>query len=288
MAKELNVFLSSNFKEFENARRYLSREISKIPHLECILQEDKGALSQGPTESSVGDAQRCDILVGILGDHDSKTTRNEIDSVVKLGKYRLIYVKESETRDKKMSQFISELSKHHMVYKTFKKGSGDLYPSVLSNLQDHIYRILIIGLESFEKNQQKIMNDSNKTETETKTKIEKEKYTPSRILQEAEASLKNGHYLATVVECATLLEVAFKEWLIKTKQLPKHEIEQRSIGGLVRMIRNKAIMEPIYIHNTIEISTIRNQALHAAKIPSEQDAKIVLNWTKELLDRLET
>lgn len=288
MAKELNVFLSSKFDEFKNARRYLSREISKMPYLECIPQEDKGALSQGPTESSVEDAQKCDILVGILGDHDSEKARKEITAVIKRGKYRLIYVKESKSRDKKMAEFISGLSKGDIVYQSFKKGSGDLYPSVLSNLQDHMHRILVMGLESFVKKQQKIIKDSKKAEAETRTKIEAGKYTPDKILQDAEASFRDGHYLASVVECATLLEIAFKGWLIRTDVLPEHEVQKQSIGRLVRMPHVNAVMDRGYTHDIIEISMIRNKAVHGAEIPSEQGAEFVLGRTRALLDGLET
>ena len=145
MDKDLNVFLSSKFDEFKNARRYLSRKISEMPYLECIPQEAEGALPQGPKESSVEDAKKCDILVGILGDCDSETTRDEIDAVIKLGKYRLIYVKESETRDEKLNEFINRLRENDILSQPFKKGSGDLYTSVLNNLRDNMYRILDMG-----------------------------------------------------------------------------------------------------------------------------------------------
>ncbi len=136
--------------------------------------------------------------------------------------------------------------------------------------------------------QQKIIKDSKKTETETKTKIEAGKYTPNKILQDAEASLRSGHYLASVVECATLLEIAFKRWLIKTEVLPEREVQKQPIGRLVRMPHVNAAMDRGYIHDIIEISMIRNKAVHEAEIPSELGAEFVLGRTRALLDRLQT
>lgn len=287
MVKKLDVFLSSSIGEFRNERRYLSKKISDMPYLECIPQEAKGSLSQGPAESSVEDAQKCDILVGILGDCYSKITMDEINSVIELGKYRVLYVKESETRDERVSEFISELSEHHVVSESFKRGSGDLYPKVLSNLQDHMYRILAMGLEDFEAKHKKVVQTSEKAETETKTKIKNEQYTLNKILQDAESSLINGNYLASVVECVTLIEYALKNWVIKTKLLPEHSIQKQSLGRLVRLIRDEAVIESTYIHNMTEIRMIRNEALHTARIPSQQDARTVMHWTKELLNMLE-
>ena len=288
MAKKLSIFLSSSFDEFKNARRYLSRKISKIPYLECILQEDKGALPQDPTTTSVNDAEQCDILVGILGDCYSDTVEAEIDAAIRLKKYLLIYVKESETRNKRLNAYIEKLGKSHVVYKKFKKGPGDLYPSVLSNLQDNIYRILVLGLESFKKKQQKMIENSIKTETETKMNIKEQKYTADKILKDAKASFDNGDYLSSVVRCAISLEIALQDWLTKTKLLPKQKIVKQPIGKLLGMIQRKPVLDHYYIRNMREISMMRNQAVHEARVPSEESARIAMAWTEELLNKLGT
>ena len=287
MVKELNIFLSSNANEFKDERKQISEEISKIPYLECILQEDKGPLPRDPLSASLDDVEKCNILVGILGDCDSKTTRAEIDSAINLGKYCLIYVKESEARNEKMDMFIQELITYKVVYDEFENVT-DLHSNVTSHLKEHIYRILNLGLDAFMKERQKFMSKDESAEAETRVKIEAGKYMPNKILQDAEASFRNGHYLASVVECATLLENAFKRWLIRTEVLPEHEVQKQPIGRLVRMIHNKVVMDPTFFDYITGISMVRNKAVHGAKIPSEKDAKTVMYWTRELLDKFGT
>ena len=279
MVKTLNVFLSSKTDEFEKERNYLSMKISKIPYLECVLQEDKGPLPRDPVSASLDDVRKCDILVGILGDCDSDTTRTEINEAINLGKYCLIYVKESETRSEKMCIFIQQLITQKVVYAKFKETS-DLYSAVPRNVKDHISRILTMGLESFAKERQEFMANDKNTETETK----KKNYTANDVLLDAKKSLADSDYLSSVIKCSISLELALRNWLIKTGLVSKQKIENQPMGNLIRIIHNKAAINSRYIHNMFEISIMRNKAVHAAIVPSENSAKTAMVWTKELLE----
>ena len=283
MVKMLNVFLSSKTDEFEKERNYLSMKISKIPYLECVLQEDKGPLPRDPISASLDDVRKCDMLVGILGDCDSDTTRKEIDEAINLGKYCLIYVKESETRSEKMSMFIQQLITQKVVYAKFKETS-DLYSAVPRNVKNHISKILTMGLESFAKERQEFMANDKKTETETKRKIEKKNYTANDVLLDAKKSLADSDYLSSVIKCNISLELALRNWLIKTRLVSKQKIENQPMGKLIRIIHNKTAIDSRYIHNMFEISTMRSKAVHEAIVPSENSAKTAMVWTKELLE----
>lgn len=67
MARDmLDVFLSSDQAEFQEERKKLSKMISDIPFLECVLLEERGADTRGVVEASLGAAKNCDIYIGMV------------------------------------------------------------------------------------------------------------------------------------------------------------------------------------------------------------------------------
>lgn len=287
MTKKLDVFLSSSATEFKNERKYLSKKISKIPFLECILLEDRGPKTQNTKLASLRAVRKCDIVVGILGDTDSEITRAEIEEAYKEGKYCLIYLKKSRSKNEEMDKFIKEFVMPNLVYDKFKD-KKDLYSKITGHLEDHIYEILEHGLECFKKEQQELMKKQKKTETETKRKIKIKNYKAKDVLREAKKSFDDEDYLSSVIKSGMSLELGLKNWLIKTKWIPQREVEKRPMGHLVRMIQDKGIMDRRYIHNMIEIRMMRNQAVHEARIPSKQDAQMAIVWAEELIKKLRT
>ena len=285
MDKKLDVFLSSNANEFGNERKHLSKKISKIPFLECILLEDGGPMTQNTVLTSLKEVRKCDILVGILGDHDSQTTRKEIKEAYTEGKYCLIYLKKTKSKNEKMNKFITEFIVPNLVYHEFKE-KKNLYSKITDHLRDHLYDILSFGLECFKKEQKELMAKSEKTEIETRAKIEKKNHKAKDVLQEAKKSLGNGDYLASVLMCGISLELALKEWLIKSSKEPTHLIENSSMGILARMIQKEEMMDHRSIHNMMEINMMRNQAVHGTRMPDGQSAETAMNRTEKLLEKL--
>ena len=284
MDKKLDVFLSSSVAEFKSERKHLSKKISEISLLECKLLEDRGPQAQSVELTSLSEVSKCDILVGILGHCDSEITRAEIKEAYKKRKYCLIYL-QSGTKSEEMDRFIQEFITGKLVYDEFKR-KRELYSKITGQLEEHIYKILTYGLEYFRNKQQESITKDEKAEVEAKRKIKEKDYKTKDVLREAKRSLGNGDYLSSVIMCGMSLELALKDWLIKTDRLPSQTVTNRSIGRLVRMIQDKEVMDRRYIHNMIEISMMRNRAVHEARMPSEQDAKTAINWAEELLEKL--
>ena len=274
--------MSSNIDEFKNERKRISKIISQFPYLECKLLEDSGPKPQNAMSSSLNEVKKCDMLVGILGDCDSEITKAEIKEAVDNGKYCLVYkkLKTSEAMDK----FVQDSIKQDLTYDEFKE-KDDLDSKIRDHLENQIYNILIIGLKCFQEQQKKAKKDSKQAETEARRKIEGRDYKAKAVLQKAKKSLGDGDYLSSVIMCGLSLELALKDWLIKTVPSSDQTIKKRSIGSLVKMIQDAKIIERHYIHNMIEIRMMRNRAMHEARTPSEQDAKTAINWTEELLEK---
>ena len=285
MDKKLDVFLSSNANEFSNERKHLNKKISKIPFLECTLLEDRGPMTQNTELTSLKEVRKCDILVGILGDCDSQTTRKEIKEAYTKGKYCLIYLKKTKSKNEKMNKFITEFIVPNLVYHEFKE-KKNLYSKITDHLRDHLYCILSFGLECFKKEQKELMATSEKTEIETRAKIEKKNYKAKDILQEAKQSLDNGGYLTSITMCGISLELALKNWLIKSGRVDAGLIEHRSMGILARIIRRGEMMDRRSIHNMMEIIMMRNQAVHGARMPDRRSAETAINRTEKLLEKL--
>ena len=272
------VFLSSSISEFKNERKYISNVISKIPYLECKLLENSGPKPQNTMSASLSEVRKCDILVGILGDCDSEITRAEIKEASDNGKYCLIY-KKLKTKSETMDKFSQKFMDLDLTYGEFK-GKNDLYLKIGNHLEKHVYEILGIGLECFQEKQKK------KKEYVKKTEIEEKDSKAKDVLRKAKKSLDDGDYLSSVIMCGMSLELASKDWLIKTDQSSHQAIKKQSISSLIKMIQDTKILDRHYIHNMIEIRMMRNRAVHEARIPDEQDAKTAINWAEELLEKL--
>ena len=284
MGTQLDVFLSSSVTEFRSERKYLSKKISKIPFLECRLLENKGPQTQNTTEYSLNEIEKCDILVGILGDCDSKITRAEIKKAYETGKYCLIY-KKSETSSEEIKKFIKEFVMLELVYHEFRK-KNDLYTKIVAHLEDHIYKILTRGLECFKEDRQKILKSDREIIVETTRKIEEEEYGADDVLREAERSLSTNNYLSSAIMSWMALELALKYSLVKIGQLPHHVVERRSTIELVNIAHDKKIIDQRDYRNILKIRMMRNQAIHNARMPSQQDTKTALSWAHKLLKKI--
>jgi len=286
MTKKLDVFLSSSATEFKNERKYLSKKISKIPFLESILLEDRGPKTQNTKSASLKAVKKCDILIGILGDTDSEITRAEIEEAYKEGKYCLIYLKKTRTKNEEMEKFIKEFVMPNLVYDKFKD-KKNLYAKITKHLEDHIYEILEHGLECFKKEQQELVKKEKKTETETKKKIKTKNYKAKDVLRDAKQLFRNEEYLSSVIMSGMAVELGLKNWLNKKALVPTYKFEKKSIRELVRMVENKGMsLGRTNEHNMIEIRMMRNQAVHEAKVPSKESAQIAIKWTNNLLKTL--
>ena len=114
--------------------------------------------------------------------------------------------------------------------------------------------------------------------------MRKKNYTANDVLLDAKKSLADSDYLSSVIKCNISLELALRNWLIKTRLVSKQKIENQPMGKLIRIIHNKTAIDSRYIHNMFEISTMRSKAVHEAIVPSENSAKTAMVWTKELLE----
>jgi hypothetical protein len=78
LAKEaLEVFLSSDQKEFSKLRGHVSNEICSIPFLSCTPLEETGADPSSVLEASLKAVRESDVYLGVFGREYSETTIKE-------------------------------------------------------------------------------------------------------------------------------------------------------------------------------------------------------------------
>ncbi len=65
--KELDVFLSSDQKEFAKLRNSLAKKLRGMPFLACTPIENRGADPTDVVEASLRAVEKSDIYVGIFG-----------------------------------------------------------------------------------------------------------------------------------------------------------------------------------------------------------------------------
>ena len=133
---EFRLFVSSPQEEFAAERKAIDEHVENDPLLrrycEVFLFENQPAVDRPPDAVYLSEVEKCDVYVGLFGqtygsvvDGVSPTER-EFDHATKLGKKRLIFVKEGdeESRDPRMTDLIRR-AEGDVVWAKFR-GSASL------------------------------------------------------------------------------------------------------------------------------------------------------------------
>lgn len=149
---KFKIFLSSNMAEFENERLYLKRKIESDYVLNKFFEVfsfEKGPASgNGPMEVYSHNVSNSDIYIGLIGsdygnvlESGISPTEYEYDLFNKAHNDAFVYVKNRETRDDRVYEFIRKVSDEH----TYKKFNDlfELYEEVQRSLTDFLEKNLI-------------------------------------------------------------------------------------------------------------------------------------------------
>ena len=144
MQDKLNVFLSSEQKEFERDRINIAKQISRIQFLSCKPLETSGASPIDVEEASILGARNCDIYIGIFGTRYSSMVTKEYNEAIKKFKPAFIYVKklEDRERDKKLNRFLNNRVKLNFKMHFFISNM-DLRRKINDNLTEYIVNLRI-------------------------------------------------------------------------------------------------------------------------------------------------
>lgn len=269
---KIDVFLSSDQKEFEKERNRLSKIVCEIPFCSCTPLEKRGADTVNVIEVSLKAVRTCDVYIGIFGSQYSETTVKEYKEAVKCHKSCLCYVKKTGNRNVELEQFIEDDLRNRFKYHEFK-GKTELYKQVKTDLEKLIYETLLDGLE-FRKREQEKAIQIIKTERKMKYLIE-EKEDP---LSEAQIAYEQGMYLECLVKTTIVLE---KE--LTQKLMGKTNARRLSLGQLLRLAAKYEIVDKNQIGALVEIAYMRNAFVHGMRTPHKNEILWVLNTARKAL-----
>ena len=118
--KKFRIFISSVQSEFANERLALAGYIRTDALLgqffDVFLFEQAVASDVTPQRIYLGEVERCDIYLGLFGsmcgyetENGTSATESEYDLATRLGKTRLVFIKNVPNRDEKESRFITKV-----------------------------------------------------------------------------------------------------------------------------------------------------------------------------------
>src|SRR3972149_3568740 len=148
----IHIFISSVQKEFSKERAALRDFLRGDPLLrrffEVFFFENMPAVDRRADEVYLHEVERCDIYVGLFGKEYGKEdvegyspTHREFDLATRLGKHRLIFVKDADDRGKapKMQALIKEAG-DQVVRRRFVSSAelvAVIYASLVQYLDEH-------------------------------------------------------------------------------------------------------------------------------------------------------
>jgi len=286
MKTKLDVFLSSDSKEFKRERKELPKMIRKIPFLDCTPLEFRGASDEDVRSASLKAARECDIYIGIFGNQYSKLTIEEYYEAVKHRKRCLSYVKSSKHRNDKLGEFIKEELKNRFKYHEFKRNK-ELHHQIKRDLDQLLFDTLKRGLEIIEKEKATAQNVEKLVIREA-AKLAAEptvKDRPRIMFGLAQRAYTQGRYLESIATSAIAIELSLRNALLNIGR-KKEELEKRPIGWLIYFAAINKLIDKRELHSLRELQHIRNMTIHEGTIPPKQTAAWALQITKRILDSL--
>lgn len=278
----LDVFISSSFAEFGGLRKRLARRITRQPFLHCIPLEEAGAESENVLSASMRGVREADIYVGIFGKRYSRVTVEEYREAVRSRKLCLIYIKDTNGRDKELVDFIKNEITNEFKYHRFK-GERGLYRQVESDLGKHLIRLLHEAI------------DASRVRKREAAAIESQAFLPSadylapksrpvELLEAAGEAFKRSSLLESAILTRSSLEQGIKE-LLGRQTIYAEQKKLPSFGVMLGMAYDLKLISRSDLTSLRKISHIRNEAAHGGRVPNEQEMRWALDVVDSLLRR---
>jgi hypothetical protein len=278
--KKLEVFLSSDIKEFKRERRKLAKMINRMPFLQSTPLEARGADTEDVTQASLNAVREADIYAGIFGKEYSATTIKEYHEAVKKRKISLNYVKRVKRTDPRLEEFIkNELStrfKYHN-YRTAK----ELETQLKKDLNSQLSKTLARGLQSIQGSKDQAQSVERKARRLKTPALQFPPYIS--FLNKASLDFKDGDYLQSIIMSGMAVEIALRDSL---KNREVNEARKLPLGQLIVYSQKYGGVTSAEANQLREIAHIRNLAIHEGQIPSKQSAAWVLNVANSFVSKL--
>jgi hypothetical protein len=274
--KELDVFLSSDQKEFAKLRNTLAKKLCGMPFLACTPLENRGADPTDVVEASLRAVEKSDIYVGIFGRKYSKTAIKEYQKAVECRLPCFTYVKTARQRDPQLSKFIDDVLKNQFHYYEFHH-SAEIERQLELDISRFILDTIILGLEERAKKKEETKDLMAKEE-----KARPEKFENEDPLKEAETSFKQGNDLESLVMTSIALETNLRK-AIEKRGVTVYKV---SFGELIRTAEKLQMLNKRDIESLRKISYFRNLAVHMGDTPDRQAIAWILDNSKTILNRL--
>ena len=275
--KELEVFLSSDQKEFAKLRNVLGKTICNIPFLSCTPLENRGADPIGVVEASIKAVEKSDIYVGIFGREYSETTIEEYKKAVERRLPCFTYVRIARRRDPQLSKFINDILKNQFHFFEFRH-SADVELQINADLRRFILDTIILGLDERTKKKEETKELFIKEE-----KAQPEKMANQNLMTQARVSFKQGHYLEPLVMASIALESNLRKALLKKKT---HLRSNCSLGELIMAAEKFQLLKQDDIESLRRISYLRNIAVHQGDTPDPNTVVWILDISKIIIEKL--
>lgn len=287
LIEELDVFLSSDQKEFEAERFRISQIICDIPFCACIPLENRGADARGVVESSLRAVRNCNIFIGIYGQEYSTTAIKEYVEAIKHRKPCLCYVKKVAVRDRRLKDFIESELKNRFKYYEFNI-EQDLYIQVKRDVRKLIFETLKDGLEFRKKEKMKAIDAQAEMIAELKTQWKRlwqerlEGEQRADPLSKAQKAFEEGKYVECIIYTTIILELFLKK-KIETKTTVGNSLD---LGQLSNLAAKYEIIDKNKLRALSEIWHIRNAIAHGMQTPDKKTTLKVVNSAAALLKSL--
>lgn len=277
--KKLEVFLSSDIREFKRERKKLAKMINRMPFLQSTPLEARGADTEDVTQASINAVRDADIYAGIFGKEYSETTIKEYREAVKKHRLPLNYVKRVKGRDPRLEAFIKNELSARFKYHNYRT-ANELEKQLKKDLNSQLSKILERGLHSIQGSK----NRARSVEREARRLDTRTWQFPPYVsfLNRASHSFKNEDYLQSVIMSSMAVEIALRDSM-KNREPNGRKLP---LGQLVAYSRQYGGITSAEANQLREIAHIRNSTLHAGQIPTRNSAAWVLDVASKLVTRL--
>lgn len=150
--KKYRIFISSVQSEFADERlalaEYICTDALLCRFFDVFLFEQAVASNLSPQRVYLGEVERCDIYLGLLGsmfgcetENGTSATESEYDLATQLGKTRFVFIKSVPNRDEREARFIAKVQGEvtRKSFNDFDSLRFAVYGALVRYLEQHGY-----------------------------------------------------------------------------------------------------------------------------------------------------
>lgn len=274
---DLEVFISSNQKEFSRKRKQLEKMINSMDNLTCQLLENRGADTDNKRSRSIKATKDCDFYIGIFGKKDSQLTREECKTALDNNKRCLIYIMDvkAELRDHSVNEFIERDLNDRISYHKFRNCKL-LLEQIKRDVKVQMLQILRIGLEVTTQTKEEVKNKEREfTSNIYLSSSPSDKNNVMSLLESAKLDYNNGRYLAALTNTSAYVELMLRRNLTESKnkdfsKVPFHVLLRESLELLSQNMVTKLKV----------FWDIRDKSIRYGSIPSKKDVETLIELAR--------